>query len=270
MKNSSNLSKVDNIKAFFFDNDSTVFNHSGIGKEILDSTYEALRKLKKNGYKICMITSRGYDEMYNVPSDFLDLFDDLCLLSGGYIVSHDKSVELNPLDKDSASRIISMADQLNVTYRYATSDGGGYLNRHDDSKEAIFKRLYNMVPPIKKYDGEEVLHVLIYADEPLADRIYGEIKDVEYSHVGIAAEYSALGTDKGLSLERMCKKYGISLNEACAFGDSGNDVSMFNKAGLAICLGNGSNIAKASADYITDNIWEDGVYNALKKFGFIE
>ena len=37
MKNSSNLPKVDNIKAFFFDNDSTVFNHSGIGKEILDN-----------------------------------------------------------------------------------------------------------------------------------------------------------------------------------------------------------------------------------------
>lgn len=270
MEKSNTITKADNIKAFFFDNDSTVFNHSGIGKNILDSTYDALKRLKAKGYKICMITSRGYDEMYNVPSDFLDLFDDLCLLSGGYIISCDKTVVLNPLDKESTRKIINMADQLDVTYRYATSDGGGYLNRHDDSKEAIFKNLYNMVPPIKKYEGEEVLHVLIYADEPLANNIYDNIKNVEYSHVGLAAEYSALGTDKGVSLEKMCKKYGISINEACAFGDSGNDVSMFNKAGLAICLGNGSDVAKENADYITDNIWEDGVYNALKRFGFID
>lgn len=270
MKKSNTLIKADNIKAFFFDNDSTLFNHSGIGKKILDSTYESIKKLKEKGYKVCMITSRGYDEMYNVSSDFLDLFDDLCLLSGGYIVSHDKQVQLNPLDKQSTEKIIDMADHLDVTYRYATTDGGGYLNRHDDSKEAIFKRLYDMIPPIKKYEGEEVLHVLIYAEEPLANKIYDEIKNVEYSHVGLAAEYSALGTDKGLSLEKMCKKYGISLEEACAIGDSGNDISMFKKAGLAICLGNGSDGAKANADYITDNVWEDGVYKALKKFGFIE
>lgn len=259
-----------NIKAFFFDNDSTLFNHSGKGDKILKSTYDALRKLKKNGYKVCMITSRGHEEMYNVPSDFLDIFDDVCLLSGAYILSKNKEPEITTISKEKTRKLIDIIDTLDATYRYATKDGGGFLNRHDPSKENIFKTLYDMVPDVKKYDDEEALHLIVYIDKEKADKLYKELDGVEYSHVGICAELSPLGVDKGLTLEKMCKRYGVSLDEACAFGDSGNDVSMFNKAGLAICIGNGKDDAKSCADYITDNIWEDGVYNALKKFGYID
>lgn len=259
-----------NIKAFFFDCDSTVFNHSKIGEEILKSTYEGLRKLREKGYKVCMITSRGYKEMYNVPKDFMDLFDDLCLLSGAYVVSNDNQVSYTPINHDSVLKIIKRLDNLNVTYRYATNDGGGFLNKHDESKEGIFKRLYNMIPEVKKYDNEDVFHFVAYLDKKLADELYDNVKDIEYSHVGICAELSPKGIDKGLTLEKMCKKYNISLDETCAFGDSANDISMLTKAGLGICMGNGSDEAKCSADYITDNIWEDGLYNALKHFNFID
>ena len=259
-----------NIKAFFFDNDSTVFNHSKNGEEILKSTYEGLRKLRENGYKVCMITSRGYAEMYNMPKDFMDLFDDVCLLSGAYNVSSNKEIEYTPINHDCVLKIIKKLDELNITYRLATNDGAGFLNKHDESKEAIFKHLYDMIPPIKKYENEEVLHFVVYAEDKIADSIYRDVKNIEYSHVGVCAEFSPKGIDKGSTLAKMCKKYNISLDEACAFGDSGNDVSMFDKAGFSICMGNGSDAAKSKADYVTDNIWDDGLYNALKHFKFID
>ena len=259
-----------NIKAFFFDNDSTIFNHSGKGEKILPSTIEALKKLRKNGYKVCMITSRGYDEMCNVPNDVKVLFDDLCLLSGAYNVSSDGNIDMTPMDKKCVIGMINKLDTMDVTYRYATSDGGGYINRHEESKEDIFRRLYEMVPSVKKYEGEDVYHLLAYISKEDADKMYEDFKNIEYSHVGTCAEYSPLNVDKGWALQKMCKKYGISLDEACAFGDSGNDIPMFNKAGLAICLGNGSNVAKEYADYITDNIFEDGLEKALKHFNYID
>ena len=55
-----------------------------------------------------------------------------------------------------------------------------------------------------------------------------------------------------------------------AFGDNGNDIPMFLKAGLSICMGNGSDEVKRIADYVTDNIWDDGLYNALKYYKFID
>ena len=266
------ISKIDTskIKAFFFDNDSTLFNHSEFGKPILDSTYESLRKLRENNYKVCMITSRSYEEMYNVPSDFLDLFDDVCLLSGAYIISRNKEIKVTPINKESTTKLINLLDNMDVTYRYATSDGKGYLNRHDADKEGIFKFLYDMVPEIKKYEQEDVLHFIVYVDKETGNKIFEKIQNVEYSYPSICSEFSEKGVDKGLTLKKMCEKYGIGLDQSCAFGDSGNDISMFDKAELSICLGNGKKEVKEKADYITDNIWEDGVYNALKHFKFIK
>ena len=44
---------------------------------------------------------------------------------------------------------------------------------------------------------------------------------------------------------------------------------MLSKAGFGVCMGNGSDGAKAVADYITDRIENDGLAKAINKiFGF--
>ena len=254
--------------AFFFDNDSTLFDHTPGNKYIHDSVYEALTKLKKRGKKLCMITSRGYDEMFNVPKDFLELFDDVNMLSGGYNLSKGE-ISIEYIDQEVVKKAIELFDKYELTYRYCTDDGGGYLNRHDKDKEDLFYNLYEMTPPLKKYEGEKVLHLLFYADKDLRMRIKNELGDISYSDLSIAGEISPSGISKGTSMEKTCKKYGVPLEKACAFGDSGNDIDMLKKAGLGICLENGSKDAKEAADYITDSVDQDGVYKALVKFGLI-
>ncbi|MCR5067353.1 MAG: HAD family hydrolase [Erysipelotrichaceae bacterium] len=77
------------------------------------------------------------------------------------------------------------------------------------------------------------------------------------------------GTDKGVGLCRMAEMLGIKPEECIAFGDSENDVLMLKAAGLGVAMANGHQIARDSADYITDKASEDGVYKALKKFGIL-
>ena len=66
------------------------------------------------------------------------------------------------------------------------------------------------------------------------------------------------------------ERLGVSADRICAFGDGGNDIDMMEKAGLSIAMGNGSNECRLAADYVTDDICDEGVYNALKHFGFIK
>ena len=54
-----------------------------------------------------------------------------------------------------------------------------------------------------------------------------------------------------------------------AIGDGGNDIAMLEHAGVGVVMGNASDEVKAVADYVTDSVDEDGVYNALKHFGLI-
>lgn len=54
-----------------------------------------------------------------------------------------------------------------------------------------------------------------------------------------------------------------------AFGDGGNDESMLRAAGVGVAMGNALDSVKAHADYVTTDVDNDGVWNALKHFGII-
>ena len=69
---------------------------------------------------------------------------------------------------------------------------------------------------------------------------------------------------------RVAKQYGFHKQDIVAFGDSGNDIDMMERAGLGIAMGNGSAECRQMADYVTEDISDEGLYKALLRFGFVE
>lgn len=49
-------------------------------------------------------------------------------------------------------------------------------------------------------------------------------------------DFTALGVSKGSALRELMKQKGFSKEEVAAFGDSYNDISMFQEAGLAFAM----------------------------------
>ena len=255
------------IKMFAFDNDSTLFDHS-IGK-VRDKSFTALEKLKEKGYKLCLNTSRSLQECYNIPERLMKMMNGIILLNGAYVIKDGKT-EVSYLPEDLTKKLITYFDENDLTYRYCLDNGKGYLNRHDADKEALFKKLYDVVPEVKKYEGEKVIHILYYATGELREKIIRMAEGLECCRLGISGEISPAGKNKGLSLLALAKEYGIDRKQICAFGDGGNDIEMLKHAGLGIAMGNGYSECKYAADYVTDHISDEGIYNALIHFGFIE
>ena len=54
-----------------------------------------------------------------------------------------------------------------------------------------------------------------------------------------------------------------------AFGDGGNDITMLQHVAVGVAMGNANPEVKEIADYITDDVDSDGIWNALKHFGVI-
>ncbi len=79
-------------------------------------------------------------------------------------------------------------------------------------------------------------------------------------------EISKAGVTKKEGLEFLASYLGTTLEQTMAMGDSENDFSMINAAGIGVAMGNASDDIKAIADYITTSNEEDGVGNAIRNF----
>ena len=64
----------------------------------------------------------------------------------------------------------------------------------------------------------------------------------------------------------LCNKDGINKEEVIAFGDSLNDLPMFEEAGISVAMENGDLLVKEKADYVTSSNAEDGIAKAIEKF----
>ena len=77
------------------------------------------------------------------------------------------------------------------------------------------------------------------------------------------------GNSKAEGLKRLCDYYGINLADTVAFGDSYNDIEIISEAGIGVAMGNAIEELKNAADFITDEVGKDGVYNACVRLGLI-
>lgn len=67
----------------------------------------------------------------------------------------------------------------------------------------------------------------------------------------------------------MLQHYGIKKEETMAFGDGENDIDMLEYCQIGIAMGNAHEGLKKVANYITEDIDNNGVELALKHFGLI-
>ncbi|GEN56566.1 haloacid dehalogenase [Halolactibacillus alkaliphilus] len=83
-------------------------------------------------------------------------------------------------------------------------------------------------------------------------------------------EFTEKGVTKGTSLDHLIKQLGIKREEVIAIGDSYNDQSMIEFAGLGVAMGNAPDDIKAISDYVTKTNMQDGVAHVVQKFIFGE
>lgn len=133
--------------------------------------------------------------------------------------------------------------------------------------------------PLSKYIASNAirpLKMMILADE---DKIYGLLKELREEFKGRfifntskrwMIEIVPATVSKGLAVCKLALKYGIKREEVICVGDSQNDISMIEYAGLGVVMENGSLEAKAAADVIAPSNNDDGVNYIINKYGFLK
>lgn len=85
----------------------------------------------------------------------------------------------------------------------------------------------------------------------------GELKNVEINRKGV---------HKGRALQQLAAQLGLDMDEVMAIGDSDNDLTMLQMAGLGVAMANAQPHIRASADAVTLDNASNGVAAAVKQY----
>jgi len=72
--------------------------------------------------------------------------------------------------------------------------------------------------------------------------------------------------NKGHVVTRLSEMLGISVDQIATIGDMPNDISMFEKSGVSIAMGQASDEVKSAATHTTSSSEEEGFANAVERY----
>ncbi len=255
------------IKAIFFDIDGTLFSHAK--NKIPVSTIDCLNILRNKGIKTIIATGRHKIDLATLPVKDIP-FDGYLTLNGQLLLDEDlRTYASTPIDKEEME-IVSRIFATKKIPLILVTENDRYINYVDDTVIEVLNGEHMDIPPIKKYDGETIYQAMAYVkkdQQDLLDSLLDECSITSWHPRGI--DIIPIGGGKSNGVRQYIKQNNLKIEETMAFGDGDNDVGMLKSVGIGIAMGNASIKAKQAANYITDDIDNDGIKNALKHFKII-
>lgn len=258
-------------KAVFFDIDGTILDADNY---IPESTVSGIHALQKKGNYAFLCTGRS--RAFVKTKALLAIgFDGIVSGCGTMVEFHDEVLYYKKLDYELIKETIAF---LKAQQAAVIMEGRFhlFLDQDDFGKDAYIERLRQelgeeLIPITgREADWEVSKFSCATASADMAAIQQELAKDYELLiHDAPVMEVVPKGCSKGTGILKVCEELGIDVEDTYAFGDSVNDLAMFEVAGHSIAMGNSSDMVKQKASYVTDTLHEDGIYHALEHFGLI-
>lgn len=262
-----------NKAALFFDIDGTII--SDTTKKIPESAVTALKLARENGHYIFINTGRT---ICSVPALIKRIGFDGFLCGCGTYILYKGEVLLESMipeergylyiDKMKELRIdgllegtedvyfserISRFEGIESVRRYMASMGLG-VERTYEKKNLRYDKILICTDDISR---KEEFFEIIRQDLTPIDRQNGVYECIQ-------KDYS-----KATAIEFMRRHLDLEKEQIYVFGDSSNDLSMFEYAHHTVAMKEHDSVLDPYAEYITDTVEDDGIAKAMKYYGLI-
>ena len=253
------MKKHKSIKIAFFDIDGTLI---ALGQESAsDKMQECLKRLKANGIHLCIATGRP---PFVVPAFPGIEFDAFLTFNASYCYTSKEVIFSNPIPSPDVQKIITNAASIGRPVALAGIDRMG-CNGYDkdlDDYFTISKQRITIIEDFDAFSKEKIYQLMVGCRESEYDSLMKEAPGAALTAWwDRAVDIIPAGGDKGLGIEKVLSYYGLTKEEAIAFGDGTNDIEMLQAVGTGIAMGNATENVKDIADAVCKSVSEDGIYH---------
>lgn len=273
-------------KVIFVDVDGTLLSYENV---LPESAVTAIRTARKNGHKVYISTGRSRAEVYDYIWDIG--LDGMIGGNGSYVESDGKIIMHQVISIDDAKHIVDWLHSRKLEFylesnaglfasenfemrgepvmqEYSARKGGAIKTVRDAFPEMIFgeKNLY-------RDDLNKVSFVLeSYQDYLDAKKEFPNLQVGTWGGAGETALFGDIGVKditKAHAIDVLLKYLDADKKDTIAFGDAKIDIPMFEYCAVGVAVASGGDEIKAVADFVTDAVEDDGIYNAFKKLNLI-
>lgn len=254
----------------FFDIDGTLISEPMEG--ISESTHKAIQIARANGH-ICMINTGRSLKLVGPEVTGKTEFDGLALGCGTMITYRGEVLLHRTFSGGEAARIIRGLRKHRIDACLEGSEDN-YCESDDRIYTETFRKFIHLYDSLEYGSFEDAPGHFdkFYAYVDKAEKMEAFKREFEdlldfVDRKGGYFEIMPKGYSKASAMRFVAEKLGISMSETAAVGDSSNDIPMLECAGIGVAMGNATEDVKKCADFVTTNVDEDGIWNALKRLG---
>ena len=193
------------------------------GGQMKDTTVTALRRAKRHGLGLVLITGREFDDLL-ATCEHLELFD-VVIAEDGAVFHLPSTNEVRLLAEPPAAELVEALHAAGLAF----SRGRVILSTRVDAVEQARRIIDESPTP---------LHVSLNK---------------------AAAMYLPRGIDKGSGLAEGLRHVGIDRGSVVGFGDAENDLAFLRLCGVSVAVANALDGVKREVDVVTAEPAGDGV-----------
>lgn len=271
-------------KVIFLDVDGTLVDYEN---RLPESAVKAIRIARKNGHKVYISTGRSKAEVYEEIWDIG--LDGMIGGNGSYVEDHGQVVMHQLITKEQCKRIVDWLHSRGLEF-YLESNHGLFASEHFETRGESVIQEYSKrkgkadaermtvrtVFPNMIFDGElyrDDLNKVSYILETYKDYLdtkekFPDLESGTWGGKGEEALFGDLGVKgitKANAISHLLNYIGAEQEDTIAFGDAKIDISMLEYCAIGVAMGNGGPEIKAAADFVTDDVEQDGLYKAFER-----
>lgn len=273
-------------KILFVDIGGTLVDYSN---ELPRSAVSVLRAARANGHKVYLSTGRSSaevsPELWNIG------VDGLIGANGGYVESNQEVVFHRGLSGEETRKIVDWLYSRNCEFYLESNNGlyasknfkkvaGPVLEKYSQGKDRIPATVRTQYPDmlwgenLYRDDVNKISYVLNSHEDFEATRDqFPNLESVTWGGFGTDALFGSIGVGdvtKKEAVDRLLKYLNADRASTIAFGDSDQDISLFEASAYRVAMGEASEAIKDLADLVTDDVLDDGLANAFIKLKLVE